>query len=1163
MRVILTVLLSGLCLNYALADTKKILVVGNSFSYDAVLQEFLPIVQSAGDDIVLGFPYKGGTTLELHWQYMTEGTQIYNYYTISGGKQTSTGGSTKKFDSSIITSQAWDVVVIQTDHNYSGAYDHYFPYLTNIINYLKENLTNKDAKFYLYMTWAYQDGSAKIVELINKGLYSNQADQYNKIVDCAGRAAVQSGIGEENIIPGGTAVQNGRTSYIGDNYNRDGYHMNMEYGRYTVALTWYEKIFGKSALDVTYKPSTITDFCANMCRTAAHAAIVNPTSVTSLSNEYGVNPDATFNPLDRNVLVNFGIGTGELPVGTDVWNNLTSFIEGASPDNIYNVRGYNTDLKVSVVKPFAGVVANGKSATTNAMNLPSNASRSSFYGNSDESSLRISGLYPGQKYDITLFASTADAADAATVYTATGATSGKATLTVTDNADNTAVIKDIAADETGRIQVAVSAEQNGAKYYLGAMMLTPHLEIPTQKAMYINFTVDGKEAGSGWNNFTSHTASTTLSNMIDEKSESTSISMTIIDAFAGTHEDGASATNIASMPMPDNASTTGFWVNGIEKDGVKAENAKIKISGLDPNNTYDFYMYGSKKSDNEVYETEYSTFGATDNFIALNCDNNSSNIAKLEGIKPDSEGVINFTVTPGATSEDSYKLGFINAMAVMLPDTKVVVPFEPVAKDPWDGTSAVEPACDSFGNYIIYCGAELAWIAQQVNAKKTVSGVKLASDIDLGSKEWTPIGYGTDTSPIYFTGKFDGQGYHIRNFYLNGKDLSEKGRWGGLFGGTNSEACDISNIYISGVIDVPTTSSSSPKTQVGSFIGKANALGKMTNCHSDVNINITGKPGYVGGIIGFIKNCEIRSCSYSGTITVKGSVSNGIAGLIGTSNSSLEGIEATVRGCYFNGEINYTSTTQPAYVAAFNSYSNLSKAAETITDNYATGKITFPGAKTGSGIVYGTCKTKTFVTENNFAIDTYSFTNTTGTSLVAEEKFHSGEVAWNLNGDQMDFLFGQDLDDANSLPVVYTGQNRVYKTTFTVNNAEYAVKYSNAELHLPAAPDIDNFIGWVDANGKAYVEGDVIETDMALFALTKTNGIEDVADAKASIAIVGNNIVITSNSTIGLVKVYRVDGREMLSTVVNDNTAVLPIADMTSGIYVVSTNSQAMKLVKK
>lgn len=231
------------------AETKKILVVGNSFSFDAALQELLPIVQAAGDDIVLGFPYKGGTTLELHTNYITGNQQIYNYYKIKDGKMTSTGGNSRKFDANIITDEDWDIVIIQTDHNYSGAYSHYFPYLDNLITYLKTYLTNKNAKFYLYMTWAYQNGSAKLEELINKGLYTGQMDQYTKIIDCASRAAVQSGIGEENIIPGGTAVQNGRTSYIGDDYNRDGYHMNLSHGRYTVALTWYEKSSGKVSSD--------------------------------------------------------------------------------------------------------------------------------------------------------------------------------------------------------------------------------------------------------------------------------------------------------------------------------------------------------------------------------------------------------------------------------------------------------------------------------------------------------------------------------------------------------------------------------------------------------------------------------------------------------------------------------------------------------------------------------------------------------------------------------------------------------------------------------------------------------------------------------------------------------------------------------------------------
>ena len=40
-----------------------------------------------------------------------------------------------------------------------------------------------------------------MLELVNQGLYQDQTDQYAKITDCVPRAAMQSGIGVENIIP--------------------------------------------------------------------------------------------------------------------------------------------------------------------------------------------------------------------------------------------------------------------------------------------------------------------------------------------------------------------------------------------------------------------------------------------------------------------------------------------------------------------------------------------------------------------------------------------------------------------------------------------------------------------------------------------------------------------------------------------------------------------------------------------------------------------------------------------------------------------------------------------------------------------------------------------------------------------------------------------------
>lgn len=110
----------------------------------------------------------------------------------------------------------------------------------------------------------------------------------------------------------------------------------------------------------------------------------------------------------------------------------------------------------------------------------------------------------------------------------------------------------------------------------------------------------------------------------------------------------------------------------------------------------------------------------------------------------------------------------------------------------------IEPARDVSGNCVIYTGAELAWVANQVNQGHAITGIKIAKDIDLGNQPWTPIGYGT-----YFTGKIDGQGYHIYNMYINKSDLTEKSNFAGFIGGTNSESCDIININLSGKSTFP------------------------------------------------------------------------------------------------------------------------------------------------------------------------------------------------------------------------------------------------------------------------------------------------------------------------------------------------------------------------
>lgn len=1133
------------------AETKRILAVGNSFSYDAILQELLPVVRSGGDDLVVGFPYKGGTTLQQHWQYINNKDKIYNYYTIKNGKTTSTGSNTKCLDESIIASEPWDVVVIQTDHNYSGVYDHYFPYLDNLIAYLREHLTNKNAKFYLYMTWAYQNGSAKIAELVKKGLYKDQADQYAKITDCASRAAVQSGIGVDNIIPAGTAVQNGRTSYLGDSFNRDGYHLDLLHGRYTASLTWYAKIYGKSPYDVTYRPAEMSDFCATVCKKAVAEALATQFSVTSLQEEFGVNPDATFNVVDRPVYVNFGLATGYADNNADVWNSLTSNVAGSSIRNIYNNRGYGTDICLSIEDAFDGVAKDGSPYAGGEFAIPENAAKSSFFSQR-KSSIMISGLYPGQAYDMKVYASSAS--DSGSTFRFTGDNTGETSIDAKGNTTRLAIVPDIVADKYGRIKFSTECAVGGLSH-LNALAIIPHMSVPGSKAVCINFTTsDSPMPDAGWNNITSHLAGDAVTNLTYSDGSESGISLRLTKSFAGTTTEGATATE-TPLDMPSTVSSTGYWVNGVEKDGVLADCAEIAFTGLDNTKSYEIHIFGSKLNSTETYEAEYSTFGKSDNFIALNCNDNATRIAILPSVMADSEGQLRFTVTPGATSEDTYKIGYINAMTIMVPTMIDIKPFEPVAQDPWDGKSVVQPAIDASGNYIIYCGAELAWVADRVNNGLLVTGIKLAKDIDLGSQPWTPIGYGT-----WFNGNFDGQGYHIRNLYINKDNLTGSTHFCGLIGGTNESGARVKDINLSGKIEIPTKVAD--KTIAGSLIGKANSIGSVNNCHSDVVFIINGSPAYVGGLVGFLKNSEVKSCSFSGTIDVNGSVTNGLGGISGCTNSAVTGVEAIFNGCIFSGSIRNNSGKNPKYVGGINAYSNIISGSESIINCYVSGTIKSSG--TNLGVIYGLAKTSEFYSGNNFYLDDFGYKTGGGIKATAEE-FHSGETAYALNGDQSEMLFGQNLDNTESMPEVYlpTGANHVYRVKYSVNDVPYETLYCNSSLRLPAdpVPDADNkFEGWYDAQGTKYTSSSVINSDLELSARI-ASGINDTETIIPNIIEFKDNMLII-HSGEGELNLYSIEGKLIQSQHIASSPVQIDLSELQQGLYIASFGSQTLKFVK-
>ena len=249
----------------------RLLSIGNSFSIDA--QEWLYGIAKDGgfDNVVLGNLYIGGCSLQTHSGNADNNSAAYTYYKNTTGTWTNVTGKTMLYG---ITDENWDYITLQQASGSSGYQSTYDTYLENIIEYVNDNKLNPDAKLLWHMTWAYNEAYA------STSSYKSQQNMYDMII-----AAVKAKIVPNNsfsmIIPSGTAVQNARTSFIGDNFNRDGYHLDYTYGRYLAGLTWFHKITGQPVDDITYIPNkSFSEEYLAVLKEAAKNAVAKPFEVT-------------------------------------------------------------------------------------------------------------------------------------------------------------------------------------------------------------------------------------------------------------------------------------------------------------------------------------------------------------------------------------------------------------------------------------------------------------------------------------------------------------------------------------------------------------------------------------------------------------------------------------------------------------------------------------------------------------------------------------------------------------------------------------------------------------------------------------------------------------------------------------------------------------------
>lgn len=377
----------------------RVLAIGNSFSQDAVEQYLYELGAAAGKEMVIGNMYIGGCNIDKHLNNIKSDAAAYEYRKVSNGNKNNMKSVKLSY---ALADEKWDYISLQQASGESGIFSTYSG-LGELIQLVSE--AAPEAELLWHQTWAYASTS-------DHASFPNydrdQIKMYNAIMDAA-KTAMSQNTELKKVIPSGTAIQNARTTYVGDIFNRDGYHLETTYGRYTAACTWFETLFGIDVTTNSYAPSTVSDEMGAIARASAHAAVQSPWTITKIP-EFQV-PEIKNEELTSPVYVDFGSGTPS----ASPWNNVVSIAAGEGTSwlkdieggyvkaNIEILGGFNTDYKgVSGESNHSAFTVGGVEYPISVWKDAIAVTGSKGGGDVGPARLRINNLNPSKKYKFSL-----------------------------------------------------------------------------------------------------------------------------------------------------------------------------------------------------------------------------------------------------------------------------------------------------------------------------------------------------------------------------------------------------------------------------------------------------------------------------------------------------------------------------------------------------------------------------------------------------------------------------------------------------------------------------------------------------------------------------------------------------------------------------------------
>ena len=216
---------------------KKILLISNSFGEDAT-RYLYGIARAAGEDVKVVTLYIGGCSLYRHYRNMLSEEKAYEY--IFNGVRSGLSVSLKE----ALLSDEWDLVTLQQCSPKSGDSESYFPYITELAEYVRKMAP--EAKLYTHETWSFAEGCSRFG-------YTNFTTR-EEMIPAVKASYVKAA---EAINADGTVhsleAMNRLYDAIGDRAYRDGYHCSLGVGRYMLGCLMFMSFFGKEVEGNTYR----------------------------------------------------------------------------------------------------------------------------------------------------------------------------------------------------------------------------------------------------------------------------------------------------------------------------------------------------------------------------------------------------------------------------------------------------------------------------------------------------------------------------------------------------------------------------------------------------------------------------------------------------------------------------------------------------------------------------------------------------------------------------------------------------------------------------------------------------------------------------------------------------------------------------------------------